>query len=236
MSPRSAVKLDTPVTYRVYLSHRLPPGKKDGAVGPICNCRTTWAVQVPRSQQRQALRPALARAASAMIAGHHALPPGTFSVAVDRAVILYRRGRAVTDQDLPGVDIRGGSGSNSISGGGDDDNDNDDDDNNGCWADAEEAVRFWTGHGLAVPVWVEFYARTPPERAHSFITVPGDGGKTAPPKGNEIAVHQALANEEARIFRGRDVSSPSTSCPTVGGSTTSGGCHSSTVSASDDET
>ncbi|KUI64590.1 hypothetical protein VM1G_00632 [Cytospora mali] len=212
MSPRPTVKLDTPVTYRIYLSHRLPPSKKSGtAVGPICNCRTAWAVQVPKSQQHLALRQTLAQAASKMVAGHHALPPDSFSVVVDRAVVLYRHARAASDQNLPGVDIR-------------------DDER---WAQAEEAARFWTGHGLAVPVWVEFYATTPPDRAHSF-TLPG----RAPPgpKGNEIAVHQALANEEAQIRQVRVPLTPTGTVTTVGGSTSSECGHSSTGSEDDDET
>lgn len=208
MSPRPAVKLDTPVTYRLYLSHRLPPSKKGGLVGPICACRTAKTIQVPKSQQRLVLRQAIARAASLEVARHHALPPDSFTVAIDRAVVLFRRGRAEEDQNLPGVDIRGGD----------------------SWPGAEEAVRFWSHHGLAVPVWVEFYARSPPDRGHSFALP----SKAAPPRGNEIAVHQALANEEAQIPRLGDTSSTASSTVIASGSTTSESSRGS--SGSDDET
>lgn len=188
------------MTYRLYLSHRLPPSKKGGLVGPICACRTAKTIQVPKSQQRLVLRQAIARAASLEVARHHALPPDSFTVAIDRAV--------EEDQNLPGVDIRSGDSS----------------------PDAEEAVRFWSHHGLAVPVSVEFYARSPPDRGHSFA----QPSKAAPPRGNEIAVHQALANEEAQIPRLRDTSSTASSTVIASGSTTSESSRGS--SGSDDET
>ncbi|KAH8783401.1 hypothetical protein F5883DRAFT_637654 [Diaporthe sp. PMI_573] len=208
MSPRPAVKLDTPVTYRLYLSHRLPPSKKGGLVGPICACRTAKIIQVPKSQQRLVLRQTLARAASLEVARHHALPLDSFTVALDRAVMLFRRGRAADDQNLPGVDIR----------------------TEDSWPDAEEAIQFWSHHGLAVPVWIEFYVKSPPDRGHSFILP----RKAVPPRGNEIAVHQALANEEAQILRLRDSSSTASSTAIPSGSTTSKSSHGS--SGSDDET
>ncbi|KAJ0118394.1 hypothetical protein J7T55_009177 [Diaporthe amygdali] len=208
MSPQPVVKLDTPVTYRLYLSHRLPASRKGCFMGPICTCRTVKTVQVPKSQQRLVLRQTLARAASLEVARHHALPLDSFTVAIDRAVMLFRRGCAAKDQNLPGVDIR----------------------SEDSWSDAEEAIQYWSQHGLAVPVWIEFYVKSPPDRGHSF-TIPS---KAVPPKGNEIAIHQALANEEAQIPRLRD--SPSTASSTViaSGSTTSESSRAS--SGSDDET
>ncbi|KAI3397524.1 hypothetical protein diail_10616 [Diaporthe ilicicola] len=208
MSPHPVVKLDTPVTYRLYLSHRLPPSKKGGFVGPICTCRTARTVQVPKSQQRLVLRQTLAKAASLEVARHHALPLDSFTVAIDRAVMLFRRGCAAKDQNLPGVDIR----------------------SEDSWPDAEEAIEYWSHHGLAVPVWIEFYVRSPPDRGHSFTSA----SKAVPPKGNEIAIHQALANEEARIPRLRDSPSTASSTVIVSGSTTSGSSRGS--SGSDDET
>ncbi|KAG8166072.1 hypothetical protein KVR01_004624 [Diaporthe batatas] len=161
MSPRPAVKLDTPVTYRLYLSHRLPASKKGGFAGPICACRTAKMIQVPKSQQRLVLRQTIARAASQEVATRHALPLDSFTVAIDRAVMLFRRGCAADDQNLPGVDIR----------------------NEDSWPDAEEAIQYWSHHGLAVPVWIEFYVKSPPDRGHSF-SLPR---KAVPPRGNEIA-------------------------------------------------
>lgn len=206
MSPASSVKLDTAVTYRVYLTHRLPPSKSSArnSTGTICACRTARDIQVPKSQQRLVLRRALADAASATIASHHALPADSFTVAIDRAIILWRRRCATKDQNLPGIDVRSG---------GDGDGDGDGD---GGWASADEAIRFWESHGAAVPVWVEFLVRTPPaKRGHAFTLV----NKPVPPKGTEIAVHQALVNEEALLRQPNNISS---SAPdTMSGSTTS---------------
>ena len=208
MSPRPAVKLDTPVTYRLYLSHRLPPSKKGGFVGSICACRTAKVIQVPKSQQRLVLRQTLAKAASLEVARHHALPLDSFTVAIDRAVMLFRRGCAADDQNLPGIDIR----------------------REDSWPDAEEAIQYWSYHGLAVPVWIEFYVKSPPDRGHSF-SFPS---KAVPPRGNEIAIHQALANEEAQILRLRSGSSTTSSTAIAGGSTASESSRAS--SGSDDET
>lgn len=208
MSPRPTVKLDTPVTYRLYLSHRLPPSKKGGFVGPICACRTAKTIQVPKSQQRLVLRQTIAKAASLEVARHHALPLDSFTVAIDRAIMLFRRGCAEKDQNLPGVDIR----------------------SEDSWPDAEGAIQFWSHHGLAVPVWIEFYVKSPPDRGHSF-SFPS---KAVPPRGNEIAIHQALANEEAQIPRLHDTSSTASSTVIPSGSTTSESSRGS--SGSDDET
>ena len=177
-------------------------------MGRICACRTAKIIQVPKSQQRLVLRQTLARAASLEVARHHALPLDSFTVALDRAVMLFRRGRAADDQNLPGVDIR----------------------TEDSWPDAEEAIQFWSHHGLAVPVWIEFYVKSPPDRGHSFILP----RKAVPPRGNEIAVHQALANEEAQILRLRDSSSTASSTAIPSGSTTSKSSHGS--SGLDDET
>lgn len=219
MSPPPSVKFDTAVTYRVYLSHRLPPSKKpisssSSTGGAICPCRTARDIQVPKSQQHLVLRQALAEAASATVASHHALPVDSFSVTIDRAIILWRRRCATKDQNLPGIDVRGGGG-----GGGDDDG------GGCCWAaGADEAIRFWEGHGAAVPVWVEFLVRTPPaERGHAFTLV----NKPVPPKGTEIAVHQALVNEEA-LLRQPSGGSSSSARDTMGGD--------STTEEEDDET
>lgn len=207
MSPRPTVKLDTPVTYQLYLSHRLPPSKKGGFVGPICACRTAKTIQVPKSQQRLVLRQTIAKAASLEVARHHALPLDSFTVAIDRAIMLFRRGCAEKDQNLPGVDIR----------------------SEDSWPDAEGAIQFWSHHGLAVPVWIEFYVKSPPDRGHSF-SFPS---KAVPPRGNEIAIHQALANEEAQVPRLHDASSTASSTVIPSGSTTSESSRGS--SGSDDE-
>lgn len=207
MSPRPTVKLDTPVTYRLYLSHRLPPSKKCGFVGPICACRTAKTIQVPKSQQRLVLRQTIAKAASLEVARHHSLPLDSFTVAIDRAIMLFRRGCAEKDQNLPGVDIR----------------------SEDSWSDAEGAIQFWSHHGLAVPVWIEFCVKSPPDRGHSF-SFPS---KAVPPRGNEIAIHQALANEEAQIPRLHDTSSTASSTVIPSGSTTSESSRGSSGSDSD---
>lgn len=266
MSPQSGVKLDTPVTYRVYLCHRLPSSKKPTttttttttarssnrhhhhlshpqSAGAVCACRTARTIQVPRAQQALVLRQALAQAASVLVSRHHALPPGSFSVVIDRALVLTPRGRRHPcrgDQDLPGVDIRGagtawwwgpgggkgGNGNNGSDGAG----------GKGGGGGVEEAVRFWEGgrgrswpgnDGAAVPVWVEFVVRTPPaERGHAFQVTPSAS------RGTEVAVLQALANEEAYLRLksggGSQGASPA-ALGTVGGSTTSGSSDASTV-------
>lgn len=261
MPPQPGVKLDTPVTYRVYLCHRLPSSTKPTttttttsssnnhrrhhhphtqSAGAVCACRTARTIQVPRAQQAVVLRQALAQAASALVSRHHALPPGSFSIVIDRALVLTPRGRRRPcrgDQDLPGVDIRGagtawwwgpggkgGNGGNGHGSGG----------AGGAGGGVEEAVRFWEGgrgwpesDGAAVPVWVEFVVRTPPaERGHAFQVTP------SVPRGTEVAVLQALANEEAYLRLksgdGSQGASPAT-LGTVGGSTTSGSSCASTA-------
>lgn len=241
MTRQSGVRLDSAVTYKVYLCHRLPHSRRkadasnnsssiNGLSESICTCRATRTIQVPKSQQHLVLRHALVQAASVVASRHHELHPASFSVVVDRAIVLLRGRRASSDQDLPGVDIRGETCSGEGDGKSLDNVDVAAADRSRCEKGMDEAVRFWRDkHGAAVPVWVEFTMRMPPaERGHAIVLSPGGSSRRRGlPRGTEVAVHQALANEEALIRSKSAVSLQAQD--TVGGSTTSESSRVSTI-------